>query len=470
MRARVLAILIGAAALTGAGSASTADNGTSLPAYLAGSDLPATAEAERMRRLRRDYGLSADEMLAKLKRDMPGVTSGHLERWTREGAIQWLQLDGETRYFRREPSNLFRLSAEARSMRGDSQTTSPAPVADPSLRDTARFRLTDHIAQALRAAAEESTPTVRPVTMRVSHVIRVKPGVVPAGETIRCWMPFPQDYRHQRGGADLRTSPAGHRLAPSGVPMRTVYMEQPSAGDTGETVFRAEYTYVSADYVAPGVEGRALPAGWDTGAEAAPADLESRPPHLDLTPEVRALAASIVGGETDPARKARLIWLWIDENIRYVSEMEYSVMPRILDKVMAERRGDCGVHALMFIGLCRAAGVPARWQSGWVTRPGGWNMHDWAEFHGGPQLGWVPADPSAGVRKDSEDAAVRHFFFGGLDAYRMIANLDYARPFDPPKQHWPSDPIDNQRGEVEWSGGNLYYDQWDYEVRATRQP
>lgn len=28
-----------------------------------------------------------------------------------------------------------------------------------------------------------------------------------------------------------------------------------------------------------------------------------------------------------------------------------------------------------------------------------------------------------------------------------------------------SDPLDFQRGEVEWKGGNLYYDKWDYEMQ-----
>ena len=32
--------------------------------------------------------------------------------------------------------------------------------------------------------------------------------------------------------------------------------------------------------------------------------------------------------------------------------------------------GDCGVFALLFITLCRIAGIPARWQSGLAVRPG----------------------------------------------------------------------------------------------------
>ena len=95
-------------------------------------------------------------------------------------------------------------------------------------------------------------------------------------------------------------------------------------------------------------------------------------------------------------------------------------------------------------------------------------MHDWAEFYT-PQYGWLPADPSVGRRK-SADPEVRDFLFGHLDAYRMIANVDCEQQFDPPKKFLRSDPVDNQRGELEWDGGNLYYDDWDYEVTVESGP
>ena len=58
------------------------------------------------------------------------------------------------------------------------------------------------------------------------------------------------------------------------------------------------------------------------------------------------------------------------------------------------------------------------------------------------------------------------FYLGGLDAYRIAFNDDYSQPFVPPKQHFRSETVDLQRGEVEWRGGNLYFDQWDYGFKA----
>ena len=74
-------------------------------------------------------------------------------------------------------------------------------------------------------------------------------------------------------------------------------------------------------------------------------------------------------------------------------------------------------------------------------------------------------DPSVG-RQESGDPAVKEFLFGHVDAYRMIANSDYGSQFSPAKTHLRSDPVDNQRGEMEWSGGNLYYDDWSYDVNV----
>jgi len=35
----------------------------------------------------------------------------------------------------------------------------------------------------------------------------------------------------------------------------------------------------------------------------------------------------------------------------------------------------------------------------------------------------------------------------------------------PAKQHFRSETVDSQRGEAEWAGGNLYFDQWSYDFQ-----
>lgn len=121
------------------------------------------------------------------------------------------------------------------------------------------------------------------------------------------------------------------------------------------------------------------------------------------------------------------------------------------------RAGDFGIQALLFVALCRAAGVPARWQSGWAMRAWSENLHDRAELH---------VEPWGCGGMMTRGCAARFAHGGWLDPFRMVTNRDYGGNFTPAKVHWRSDNIDNQRGEVEWRGGNLYDDQWSYRMEV----
>jgi len=426
-------------------------------------------EQERLKRLRRDFSLTPETMLEKLRKSIPEVTAVELEQYRKDGAIQWLQIDGEVRYFRREPSNLFRFSRDARTRRDRAEKKAAAqeaaqatatPVGDPSAKTGKGFSIEDHAADIVEAMEKSDAVELLPVRLRARHTITVHPGVVPEGKTIRCWIPYPEEYRQQKDVKFVSSSPEKHVIAPNGAPHRTIYLEQAAPAPDKPTNFVVEYEYTISSY-APKVDPDKVKPINPDDPELKPY-LGDDPPHLVVTPEIRHVAQTIVGDESNPYRKAEKIFRWMDTNIRYASEMEYSVMPSVTEKVSYTWKGDCGVHVLMFAALCRARGVPARWQSGWATRPGNWNLHDWAEFYI-PPYGWLPADPSFGLRK-SDDTRVRDYYFGHLDSYRMIANLGFDAPFDPPKKFWRSDTVDNQRGEVEWEGGNLYYDDWDYDV------
>jgi hypothetical protein len=60
-------------------------------------------------------------------------------------------------------------------------------------------------------------------------------------------------------------------------------------------------------------------------------------------------------------------------------------MLQILDDMV----GDCSEHALLFNGLCRAAGIPVRPCSGYVCIGSDWGAHSWSEIWVGR---WIGAD------------------------------------------------------------------------------
>jgi transglutaminase-like putative cysteine protease len=309
----------------------------------------------------------------------------------------------------------------------------------------------------------------------MQHRIRYRLTVLPdrpgakIGSRVRCWLPFPQLYRQQRDLKLLRTKPVQHILSPSfdersgsgGAWQRTVYLEQRIENISQPVVFEEEFTYVSSAYypVLDDTLARPLPIPFDDGC------LNERLPHIVFTPEVRRIVKAVLKDETNPLKQARKLFHFVAEQIQYCAEEEYSIIPSLSTRAIQMRRGDCGVRSMLFITLCRAAGIPARWQSGWYTRPDAWDMHDWAEFYVEP-WGWLPADVSFGLR-DSKDSELRMFYFGHLDAYRMIVNLDYGMELTPSKVSLRSEPADFQRGEVEMDGRNLYFDEWDYDFDCT---
>jgi transglutaminase-like putative cysteine protease len=185
-------------------------------------------------------------------------------------------------------------------------------------------------------------------------------------------------------------------------------------------------------------------------------------PHICFTENIRHLADSITASEDNPFETVRKIYSWINRNIPWAGAQEYSIMPNIPEFVIQNRRGDCGMQTFLLMSMLRYKGIPVRWQSGWKVPPDAKNLHDWCEvFYEG--TGWVPADMSYGLQY-STSQKTREFYISGIDSYRLIVNEGVAGRLYPEKKFLRSEPFDFQRGEVEWSGGNLYFDKWDYDM------
>jgi len=177
---------------------------------------------------------------------------------------------------------------------------------------------------------------------------------------------------------------------------------------------------------------------------------------------MQELAKKIVGDETNPYLKVKKIFTWIDQNIPWASALEYSTFDNIPEYVLENKHGDCGMQTLLFMNLARCSGIPTKWQSGWMMHPNEVNLHDWAEvYYEG--IGWTPLDQTFDLLP-SENPDIKYFYVSGIDAYRMTVNDEFSGEFVPQKKFLRSETIDFQRGEVEWSGGNLYFDKWDYKM------
>ncbi len=412
-------------------------------------------ERERMRRIRMDFTLDRDAAIARARRVAPDLTEAQFDAFDAQGLIESMRIDGQRYYFNRAPYNLFRVSAEARALR---------PDPDLAFDDGPYTRLHPHHTEVLEAANDSSSRFAPAQRVRITQSLTVDADAVPAGETIRVWIPYPRLIPGQQQNLELiATEPARHYLAPDSQLQRTVYLEKPAVA--GESVpFSITYELdIAAQHVAIDPD-RIEPVPNDP--ELAPF-LAEEPPHVVFTEALRLYSAQVVGAETDPYRIVQKLFAAVD-TIPWGGAREYSTLRNLSDYALQSDHADCGQQTLLLIALLRLNGIPARWQSGWVfsrADEGHANLHDWGLVYLAP-YGWVPMDVTTGLL-DSADPSLRWFYLGGLDGYRIAFNDAISMPFDPPKQFFRSETVDSQRGEAEWRGGNLYFDQWDYGFEAT---
>jgi len=403
-------------------------------------------EFERIERLKKDYGIGKEKAFQSLKKEIPGLTTHKFNDWMKNGWIDYRWIDGKERYFNRFIANLFRVSDEAKALR-IKKTKDIDQIAESVLNT--------HIEEVLKST---SRGYILPVKRRIKMNLSLMPDAIPQGETVRCWLPFPRIGEQQTAASLVSSSPKRYTLTPENSPQRTIFFEQRTTKGK-PTVFSVEYEYViHASYTT--VEPNKVEPYGKIRLYAEYTREQS--PHILFTPYLKRLAKEIVGKETNPYRMTLRIYNWITHNVKYMLTCEYSTYENISDYLATNLKGDCGMQALLFITLCRISGIPARWQSGWYINKIKPSPHDWAQFYIKP-YGWLFADPSFGGHRINKPK-LHKFYFGNIDGFRLVFNNDISTQFTPQKRYIRSDWVDNQRGELEWRKGNIYYDKFKYTI------
>ena len=96
-----------------------------------------TFQRERMRRILLDFTLDADDVEARVRKQIPDLRDHEFAQWDADGLFERMDIDGKRLYFNRAPGNLFRLSAQARARRAEQTpfTESPLESANPHHRE-----------------------------------------------------------------------------------------------------------------------------------------------------------------------------------------------------------------------------------------------------------------------------------------------------------------------------------------------
>lgn len=406
-------------------------------------------ESERLERIKKDFTKTRSQILTELQKILPGFSFGDLEKYEKDKSLEMKIIEGVKRYFKNAAANLFRINKELKKLK-EEKFGLPADRLKDFQKEIASKIIAESKTMGKKLTSEEK--------IKITYSLTVKPNAVPAGEIVKCWLPYPKEnHPRQQRLKLIKASEEKYIVAPDSVLQRTIYMEKKAVKDSA-TTFSIEYEYTAfAEYNNIFSHGVVLPEDATVNQY-----IKERAPHIIFTEEIRNLSAKIIGDETKPLEKVKKIFSWIDKNIPWASALEYSTIPNISKYCYENLHGDCGIKTLLFMTLCRYNGIPAKWQSGWMLHPVEVNLHDWCEIFVKP-FGWVTVDQSFGLI-NSENEKEKYFYVGNTDPYHLIINDDYSQFLFPEKIFSRSETVDFQRGEVEWRGGNLYFDQWNYHI------
>lgn len=430
----------------------------SIDLYIAQNNLSAKEiydlnfKKDALDRISIDFSKSKDDVVEYIRKYYPDVNDAMLLNWEAEKSLEMKVIDGQKRYMSRAAPNLFRIDKDAIERKLE---------IDGFQEDNVDKALKTHLPADVDFLKDKHKTQADPVRMKVKYTVTLKPNAVPVGEMVRCWLPYPrEDNRRQKDIKLMSVSDGDFLISPPNYAHRTLYMQK--IAEKGKpTIFSIEFSYSSAPEWFDLANKRIRP--YDKSSELYKRYTAERGTHILFTDKIKELSEKIVGDQTDPYQITKKIFDYIDDNYPWAGAREYSTLDNIPEYVIDNKHGDCGQVTLLFITLARYNGIPAKWQSGFMMHPNGLNLHDWAEvYYEG--IGWMPVDQSFGRRDPDFGYDVRYFFLNGIDAYRWIVNDDYSQPLFPAKIYPRSETVDFQRGELEWSGGNIYFNQWDWDI------
>ena len=406
-------------------------------------------ELNNMEVLEECYTLTKAEALCQVQEKIPEFTEAEFDDLQVEGKIDWIYLHGEIRYLNTFCATLFKVYPELweRTVSGDESDYGILEDLVENLEDGDTLACHIHIKQKLN----------------------IHPDVFVEPCHLRVHLPLPQETEFVQNLRILEIKPKpvklpeGHELQPS------IYFE----ADSSDLEYTVEYEF---DHVRTYIDVSKVDENAIANGEI-PNDVQQylceELPHIQFTPYLKALAAELRGNETNPIFIARKIYDYITTQTDYRFVREYASIDNIAEYCAVNRKGDCGVQALLFITLCRISGIPAKWESGLDAKPSDVGEHDWAMFYI-PTLGWLYADLSYGGSSYIRGAMKRwNYFFGNVDPYRIPINDAFQSSLTPEKQYWRIDPYDNQCGEVECDnyglkGTDITYQYEDIDIHRIR--
>lgn len=201
--------------------------------------------------------------------------------------------------------------------------------------------------------------------------------------------------------------------------------------------------------------------------------------HVVLNAELRKLAASITGGETNPVLAARKLYEWTYKNVNYwVKDPEHLKASPVgsSEYCLRAKTGNCTDFHSLFASLAISSGIPTRMVYGSLLKPtlNGMDVdasyHCWIQFFA-PRVGWIPLDASlaniyaeniplndknrklvelttsSGYHGADKDRV--EYYFGNLDERRVVWSTGRDLTLEPPQDDGPVNSLPKMYVEVD---------------------
>ncbi|MCK4301631.1 MAG: transglutaminase, partial [candidate division Zixibacteria bacterium] len=228
-------------------------------------------------------------------------------------------------------------------------------------------------------------------------------------KTLDVYLAIPHDMNNQELIGDVAFQPQPSEVIEDKWGQKVAYFhfDDLAASEFTSVSMAAEVTlYQNRYYIFPEKVG---------ALEDIPADIREaylvNDTKFSLDHEViqKAVKAAI-GIETNPYWIARKIYNYVIDHIEYELAGGWNIAPTVLER----GNGSCSEYSFVYIAMCRAAGLPARYVGSIVIRGDDASydevFHRWVEVYF-PGYGWIPVDPSGG---DSAWPSARANAFGHL--------------------------------------------------------
>ncbi len=260
--------------------------------------------------------------------------------------------------------------------------------------------------------------TAPPRTRKVQLVYKTTIGNVPAGtKKLELWIPLPRTNPYQQITDLAITSPYPYQIdtAQYGNQFLHLRLKNPPTTDFSIGIQLTALRQERSSQVLPsqdedtGRSDQADKARWLQPDRLVPID--------GTIKEWARQVVDSVGAKTD-MEQARAIYDHVIATVKY-DKTGVGWGRGDIYYACDTRRGNCTDFHAIFIGYCRALGIPARFAIGYslpVDRANGQlsGYHCWAEFYS-KSAGWVPIDASEAAKNPDK----RSYFFGAHDENRI---------------------------------------------------